>query len=107
MSRFDFNTLDFAYSIHVTSKNLRDFPRTYETKPYAVCLGLDTVSFEGLFSLTQEFFTDPLDPTDVELTMFEIEYSEYAKDKYIEIVNYYKGLGENNELGNQSVISGY
>ena len=35
---------------------------------------------------------------DVELTMFEIEYSEYAKDKYVEIVNYYKGLGENNEL---------
>ena len=52
------------------------------------------VSFEALFSLTQEFFTDPLDPTEVELTMFEIEYSEYAKDKYLEIVNYYKGLGE-------------
>lgn len=95
MSKFDFNTLDFAYSIQVTSKNQKDFPRTYETKPYAVCLGLDTVSFEDLFLLTQEFFTDPLDPTDVELTMFEIEYSEYAKDKYIEIVNYYKGLGEN------------
>ena len=66
-----------------------------ETKPYAVCLELDIVSFETLFSLTQEFFIDPLDPTDVELTMFEIEYSEYAKDKYVEIVNYYKGLGEN------------
>lgn len=87
MSKFDFNTLDFAYSIHVTSKNLRYFPRTYETKPYAVCLGLDTVSFEDLFLLTQEFFIDPLNPTKVEL-----EYSEYAKDKYLEIVNHYKGL---------------
>ena len=95
MSKLDFNTLDFAYSIQVTSKNLRDFPRTYETIPYAVCLELDTVSFEDLFLLTQEFFTDPLDPTEVELTMFEIEYSEYAKDKYLEIVNYYRGLGEN------------
>ena len=99
MSKFDFNTLDFAYSIHVTSKNLRDFPRTYKTKPCAVCLELDIVSFEALFSLTQEFFTDPLDPTDVELTMFEIEYSEYAKGKYLEIVNYYKGLGENRCFG--------
>ena len=95
MSKFDFNTLDFAYSIQVTSKNLRDFPRTYETKPYAVCLESSTISFEALFSLTQEFFIDPLDPTEVELTMFEIEYSEYAKDKYLEIVNYYRGLGEN------------
>ena len=95
MSKFDFNTLDFAYSVKVISNNLRYFPRTYETKPYAVCLELDIVSFETLFSLTQEFFIDPLDPTDVELTMFEIEYSEYAKDKYVEIVNYYKGLGEN------------
>ena len=95
MSKFDFNTLDFAYSVKVTSNNLNYFPRTYETKPCAVCLELDIVSFETLFSLTQEFFTDPLDPTDVELTMFEIEYSEYAKDKYLEIVNYYKGLGEN------------
>ena len=50
------------------------------------------VSFEVLFSLAQEFFTDPLDPIDVELTMFEIAYSDYAKDKYLEIVNYYKGL---------------
>ena len=100
MSKFDFNTLGFAYSIQVTSKNLRDFPRTYETKPYAVCLESGTVSFEALFLLIQEFFTDPLDPTDVELTMFEIEYYEYAKDKYLEIVNYYKGLGRNNELEN-------
>ena len=92
MSRFDFNTLDFVYSTHVTSKNLRDFPRTYERIAYATCLEGGLVSFETLFSLTQEFFTDPLDPTDVELTMFEIEYSEYAKDKYFEIVNYYKGL---------------
>lgn len=107
MSKFDFNTLDFALSVKVISENLYGFPRTYETKPFAVCLGSSTVSFEALFSLTQEFFTDPLDPTDVELTMFEIEYSEYAKDKYTEIVNYYKGLGENNELENQSVISGY
>ena len=91
MSKFDFNTLDFAYSVKVISKNLSYFPRTYETKTYAVCLELDIVSFETLFSLTQEFFIDPLDPTDVELTMFEIEYSEYAKDKYLEIVNYYKG----------------
>ncbi len=95
MSKFDFNALDFAYSIHVTSSNLMDFPRTYETKPCAVCLESGTVSFEALFSLTQEFFTNPIDPTDVELTMFELEYSEYAKDKYLEIVNYYKGLGEN------------
>ena len=94
MSKFDFNTLDFA-SIQVTSSNLMDFPRTYETKPYAVCLESGTISFEALFSLTQEFFTDPLDPTDVELTMFELEYSEYAKDKYLEIVNYYRGLGKN------------
>ena len=92
MSKFDFNTLDFDYSVKVISNNLRYFPRTYETKPCAVCLEVDIVSFEVLFSLTQEFFTDPLDPTDVELTMFEIEYSEYAKDKYLEIVNYYKGL---------------
>ena len=91
MSKFDFNTLDFAYSVKIISKNLSYFPRTYETKPYAVCLELDIVSFETLFSLTQEFFIDPFDPTDVELTMFEIEYSEYAKDKYLEIVNYYKG----------------
>ena len=107
MSKFDFNTLDFAYSIQVTSKNLRDFPRTYETKPYAVCLESGTVSFEALFSLTQEFFIDPHDPTDVELTMFEIEYSEYAKDKYIEIVNYYKCLGENRCVGvtNQAASS--
>ena len=95
MSKFDFNTLDFAYSIQVTSSNLRDFPRTYETITYAVCLESVAVSFEALFSLTQEFFTDPLDPTDVELTMFELEYSEYAKDKYLEIVNYYRGLGKN------------
>ena len=95
MSKFDFNTLDFAYSVKVTCNNLRDFTRTYETKPCAVCLESSTISFEALFSLTQEFFTDPLDPTDVELTMFEIEYSEYAKGKYLEIVNYYKGLGEN------------
>ena len=95
MPKFDFNTLDFAYSIQVTSSNLRDFPRTYETKLYVVCLESGTVSFEALLSLAQEFFIDPLDPTDVELTMFEIEYSEYAKDKYVEIVNYYKSLGEN------------
>ena len=99
MYKFDFNTLDFAYSVKVISKNLRYFPRTYETKPYAVCLELDVVSFEALFSLTQEFFIDPLDPTDVELTMFEIEYSDYAKDKYVKIVNYYKGLGENRCFG--------
>ena len=95
MPKFDFNTLDFAYSVKVTCKNLRDFTRTYETKPCAVCLESSTISFEALFSLTQEFFIDPHDPIDVELTMFEIEYSEYAKDKYLEIVNYYRGLGEN------------
>ena len=95
MSKFDFNSLDFAYSVKVISNNLSYFPRTYESKPCAVCLELVIVSFETLFSLTQEFFIDPLDPTDVELTMFEIEYSEYAKGKYLEIVNYYKGLGEN------------
>ena len=99
MPKFDFNTLDFAYYIQVTSKNLRDFQRTYETKPYAVCLESGTVSFEALFSLTQEFFIDPLDPTDVELTLFEIEHSEHAKDKYLEIVDYYKGLGEDEWVG--------
>lgn len=106
MSKFDFNTLGFAYKIETRRYSLT-FPATYERIAYATCLELDTVSFEALFSLTQEFFTDPLDPTEVELTMFEIEYSEYAKDKYLEIVNYYKGLRENNELGNKSVISGY
>ena len=94
MSKFDFNTLDFAYSVKVTSKNLSYFPVTYERIASATCLEGGLVSFEALFSLTKEFFIDPLDPTEVEITMFEIEYSEYAKDKYLEIVNYYKCLGE-------------
>ena len=94
MSKFDFNTLDFAYKVETRRYSLT-FPATYERIAYATCLECGVVSFETLFSLTQEFFIDPLDPTDVELTMFEIEYSEYAKDKYVEIVNYYKGLGEN------------
>ena len=90
MSKFDFNTLDFAYKVK-TRRYTLTFPATYERIAYAACLEGGVVSFEALFSLTQEFFIDPLDPTDVELTMFEIEYSEYAKDKYLEIVNYYKG----------------
>ena len=94
MSKFDFSTLDFAYKVETRRYSLT-FPATYERIAYAACLEGGVVSFEALFSLTQEFFTDPLDPTDVELTMFEIEYSEYAKDKYLEIINYYKGLGEN------------
>ena len=95
MSKFDFNTLDFAYKVETIRYSLT-FPATFSVRTaYATWLEGGVVSFEALFSLTQEFFTDPLDPTEVELTMFEIEYSEYAKDKYLEIVNYYKGLGEN------------
>ena len=98
MPKFDFNTLDFAYKVETRRYSLT-FPATYERIAYATCLELDIVSFEALFSLTQEFFIDPLDPTDVELIMFEIEYSEYAKGKYLEIVNYYKCLGENRCFG--------
>ena len=99
MSKFDFNTLDFAYKIE-TKRYPLTFPATFSVRTaYATLLEGDVVSFEALFSLAQKFFIEPLDPTDVELTMFEIEYSEYAKDKYLEIVNYYKGLGENRCFG--------
>ena len=68
-------------------KNLRDFPRTYETKPYAVCLESGTISFEALFSLTQEFFIDPFDPTEQELAMFEVLYGTDSKEEYLKWMN--------------------
>ena len=53
MSKFDFNTLDFAYKVETRRYSLT-FPATYERIAYATCLEGDVVSFEALFSLAQK-----------------------------------------------------